>query len=173
MKLNRLAAAALAVASFAAAHASDGTLTFSGSLTSSTCSVSAGSANQTVTLPSLAASTLASAGDTAGAVQFQIAVTGCSGGTATATPYFESGANVTTTGRLANTGNAGNVEIQLLNASLGVMDLKGVNPSAQSSTAAAVSGGSATATFVAKYYATGAASAGSVASSVTYSMVYQ
>lgn len=172
MNIRTLAIAATAAAGLCqGAQASDGTITFNGALQTTTCTITGGG-NQTVTLPTLATSALPSAGTTAGGTGFSIAVTGCSSGT-TATAYFEAGANTNmTTGRLVNTGAAGNVEIQVLNASGTVVNLAGSSVAAQGATAANISGGAATENFIARYYATGATTAGAVTSSVTYSMIY-
>ena len=167
--------AAAALACSMSAQASDGTINFSGQLIASTCVVSAASAAQTVTLPTLATTALTAAGATAGKTAFSIAVTGCSAGTTTAAAYFEPGPTVnSTTGRLINGGAATNVELRLTNASdYSTIDLsKTGSATAQNSLAASVAAGAATANYYAEYYATGATTAGLVSSSVTYSMVY-
>jgi major type 1 subunit fimbrin (pilin) len=164
--------AAIAIASPLAAYASDGTISFSGSLNSSTCTVSSGTSGSfAVNLPSLATSVVTGTGKTGGATPFSISVTGCSGG-ATATTYFESGANLdAATGQLKNTGVAANVELQLQNADTTVINLS--NPTGlQNVHPAAILSNQATSSFIAVYYATGATTAGTVNSSVTYSMVY-
>jgi major type 1 subunit fimbrin (pilin) len=112
---------------------------------------------------------LAAAGATAGDTLFNISLTGCSATTATA--YFEAGANTdASTGRLKT--NATNLQIQLLNASGSAINVAGASTAAQATSAVNVSSGSGTQSFIARYYATGATSAGAVTSSVTYSMVY-
>lgn len=172
MKLHTLALAAAAALLSQAALASDGTITFTGALQNATCTITGGG-NQTVTLPTLATSVLNSAGQTAGDTYFNISVTGCSAGLTGANAYFEAGGNIdTTTGRLKNTGAAGNVQLQLLNGNGTVINLAGVTTAAQNTTATTLVSNAGTQTFIARYYATGATSAGSVASSVTYSMVH-
>lgn len=171
MKTRILAIAAVAALS-QAAQASDGTITFNGALQNATCTITGGG-NQTVTLPTLSTASLASAGTTAGDTLFNIAVTGCTAGLTSANAYFEAGGNIdTATGRLKNTGAATNVQIQLLNGNGSVVNLAGSTSAAQSTVAAALTSGAGTQSFIARYYATGATTAGSVASSVTYSMVY-
>jgi len=172
MKTRILAIAAAAVLLAQGAQASDGTISFTGALQAATCTITGGG-NQTVTLPTLATSTLAAAGATGGDTFFNIAVTGCTGGLTTATAYFEAGANVdSVTGRLKNTGAAANVQIQVLNGSGSVVNLAGATTVAQSTTAASLTSNAGTQSFIARYYATGATTAGAVTSSVTYSMVY-
>ena len=163
--------AGAAILSSMSVLASDGTITFAGQLNTSTCTVSAGSAALAVTLPTLPISALASAGTIAGNTPFALSITGCTT-TATATTYFEAGANVdSTTGRLKNTGGATNVQLKLTNANGSAIDLSKTS-GAQGVTAATVTAGAATPSFAVEYYATGAATAGTVASTVTYSMIY-
>jgi major type 1 subunit fimbrin (pilin) len=170
MKTRILAIAAVAALS-QAAQASDGTITFTGQLNTATCTITGGG-NQTVTLPTLSTAALTSAGATAGDTLFNIAVTGCTAGLTTANAYFEAGGNIdTATGRLKNTAATNNVQIQLLNGSGTVVNLAGVAGS-QNTAAATLTSGAGTQSFIARYYATGATTAGAVASSVTYSMVY-
>ena len=123
-------------------QASDGTITFTGAVTASTCTVSVGgnsttagtnTGDGTVSLPtvslySLPNNTSKTPGNTGAGTFFSMAVTGCT--TATdigATPaapthveiYFEAGPNVDAiTGGLFNTASGGsNVEVNLYNAS--------------------------------------------------------
>lgn len=172
MKIRVLATVAAAIALAQGAYASDGTITFNGALTNATCTITGGG-NQTVTLPTLSTATLATTGATAGGTLFSISVSACTAGLTTATAYFEAGANTDlTTGRLKSTGTAGNVEIQVLNADGTVVNLSGASVAAQGATPAALVASAGTQNFIAQYYAMGATTAGSVASSVTYSMVY-
>lgn len=87
MTLSALMAAA-ACAPFAA-HAADGTISFTGSVTAVSCTPAAGSSRDfTVALSPVAASSLTTVGSPAGTKEFTIAVTGCTSGAARA--YFES-----------------------------------------------------------------------------------
>ena len=168
MKLQRIALAAAAVLLTQAAQASDGTITFNGQLTTSTCTITGGG-NQTVTLPTLSTATLATNGATAGDTLFKIDLTSCTASTANA--YFEAGANTdASTGRLKT--NATNLPIQLLNASGTPINVAGSTTNLQNTTAATITSGSGSQSFIARYFATGATTAGAVTSSVTYSMVY-
>ena len=168
LALSLISAAALPLVS----HASDGTITFAGQLNSTTCTVSSGTSGSfTVTLPTLATTELAASGAVGGSTAFSIAVSGCTTNT-TATAYFESGPNVdTASGRLKNTGTATNVQLQLLTSSGSVINTTAASGS-QNVTGATIASGSATGNFAAQYYATGATAAGTVASSITYSMIY-
>ena len=85
MKFNRTgmigAAVALAAAMPMASHATDGTISFEGTIVSQTCTINGngtGSKNFTVSLPNVSASTLFAAGETAGRTPFNIQLTDCS-----------------------------------------------------------------------------------------------
>lgn len=161
-----------------AASATDGTITFTGSITDTTCEivVNGGSADATVTLPTVSANALANVGDTAGTTPFTIALSNCSGTSlATASTWFEAGTYVDAdTGRLLNSGDAANVDVQLLNSNLGVITAGGTSGSSQQNDVAVdISGGSGTLNYYAQYYATASVGAGSVTSSVNYSIVYE
>lgn len=173
MKIRTLATIAAAIALAQGAHASDGTITFNGALTASTCTITGGG-NQTVTLPTLSTAMLATAGATAGGTAFSISVTACTAGLTTAKAYFEAGVNTDlATGRLKSTGAAANVQIQVLNGDTGaVMNLAAPSVAAQGGPAGGLTAGAGTENYIAQYYATGATTAGPVTSSVTYSMVY-
>lgn len=181
-KLLLTASSSLLLASAASqAFAYDGVITFNGTVTAETCTISAagGTNNGTVTLPTVATSALAKAADTAGSTQFTIALSNCSGAAKQAAAWFESGSNVNpATGRLINTGTASNVDVALYNIgatnpiNVGQGNGFGTSGSPFNITGSA---GSATATlnYQAKYYATAAATAGSVVASVNYTIQYQ
>ena len=173
MNRNLLATSLLAIAVIApmSAQASDGTINFAGTLSESTCTITA-PASFTVTLPTLSTTTLAAAAATAGNTSFSVGLTNCSSLMAGATMYFEAGANVNTTnGRLNNTGTATNVQIQIRNSDGTVVDASKAS-TFQGAAAATVASNAATMRYAANYYATGATTAGSVVSAVTYSVVY-
>ncbi|AOI68794.1 fimbrial protein [Burkholderia ubonensis] len=157
-----------------AAHATDGTITFNGAIEAQTCtiSVNGGDKDATVQLPTVSASTLAAKGQTAGATNFTIALSECSGKATQVRAFFEAGPNVDgTSGNLNNTnGAATNVQVQLLNAD-GVA-LKAGDESQRSYAATTLSNGAATMIYGAQYYATGASTAGDVRTSVTYAIDY-
>src|ERR1700676_1778885 len=116
------------------ANAADGTITFIGAVTDTTCSIDAkavGAADKDVTLPTVTSSTLGSKASTAGttaATDLTFALSGCSTETK-AVARFENGptidqttgflANQAPPGPLGNRGPAGaqNVQVRLLNAS--------------------------------------------------------
>ena len=173
MKKIILAASALALGSVAA-HAADGTVTINGMVTDQTCEVNANSKDITVTLPTVGVGSLATAGTTAGRTPFTINLDNCKAGDVSA--FFETGGNVdAASGRLNNTGEAENVQVQLLSDSSAVIPVLANATQADVTTTATVAqdGGSAALNYYAEYYATGAAEAGSVATSVQYTINYQ
>ena len=173
MKKIILAASALALGSVAA-HAADGTVTINGMVTDQTCEVSANSKDITVTLPTVGVGSLATAGTTAGRTPFTINLENCKAGQVSA--FFETGGNVdAASGRLNNTGNASNVQVQLLSDSSVVIPVLANAAQAPVTTKATVAkdADSAALNYYAEYYATGDATVGNVATSVQYTINYQ
>ena len=169
---NTSLAAALSMLACVGAQASDGTVTVNGTVTNATCTTIIGngtaSSSFTVTLPTVNKNSLAVAGNTTGATAFTIGVSGCSGATAI-TPFFEAGTNVNASGRLTNTGTATNVEVQITTPAGAVV---AIGSSAQLLTTTTLVGNAATVQYIARYYATGVAGAGSYASTFTYVISY-
>jgi major type 1 subunit fimbrin (pilin) len=175
-----LSAALVAVVSATAlaprtASAVDGTITINGTINASTCKINGANspAAVAVTLPTVSTTSLNAAGAVAGRTPFTLALTNCTGLTK-ATTFFEPGPTINTDGNLKNaTGTATGVEVQLLNGA----DFSAINLSAasgsQNSTQATLTGGAANLTYYAQYYATAAAAAGTVATSVQFTMLYQ
>lgn len=173
--INALALTGIAMAS-QAAFASDGTITVTGSVVDSTCTVAstAGGKDFTVALPAVSKTTLAAAGNTAGATGFGIKLNGCSPASGNVHTHFDAGATVDpNTGRLTlNAGGASNVQIQIKNADGSVIKA-GADSTLQNSKTTALAAGAAQLNYIMEYYATGAATAGAANSSVTYTIAYQ
>lgn len=173
----------LGLASFGA-NAADGTITFTGTVSDTTCSIngaaSGSPANLAVTLPTVSAGTLAAQGAVAGTsspTDMTLALSGCSGTATKAIAAFENGPTVDQgTGYLTNqaaSGPASNVEVRLLNASLQPINITtGLNNDIAGH-GATISGGAANMKYFAQYYATGKAQSGAVATTVQYTMQYQ
>ncbi|WP_199102208.1 fimbrial protein [Aquitalea sp. ASV11] len=159
------------------AHASDGTISFTGDISSDTCSISAanGTNDGTVTLPIVSASALASPAATAGATQFSITLSGCPQPFKQAAAWFESGSNVdAATGRLINTGTAGNVDVALYNINSNTPINIGQGSGFGSSGAAFdITNSSAILNYRASYYAKNAVTAGTVIATVNYTVQYE
>ena len=174
MKKIILAASALALGSVAA-HAADGTITITGQVTDQTCTINGGTEDIAVTLPTVGTSTLAAAGQTAGRTPFTISLTNCAaaaGAAGEVATYFEPGANTNADGYLNNTGNATNVQVQLLGDNNEVIKVL-AGAVQNNSQVVTVDGGSANLNYYAQYYATSPATAGTVETAVQYTIVYQ
>ncbi|MGC1549122.1 MAG: hypothetical protein WA777_11390 [Rhodanobacter sp.] len=149
-------------------------------LTAPSCTLTTGSQNIAVKLPTVASSSLATAGQVAGATAFSISITGCPTSVTKLTTFFNSGGNIdTTSGNLLNNGSAANIEVQLLNgpggsaAAYSVINLTGAQASAQNSSQYSLVGTGATLNYYAQYIAYGgAAGAGTVNTSVTFTIAY-
>ena len=173
-----LAITALLLAPFVC-HAVDGTVTINGKVTDETCTINGGASSFAVQLPTVSKSSLNAANAFSGAMPFSIALTGCANVTSgNVSVYFEPDPTKINmaTGRLFNTGTAGtNVEVELLNSGMGIMDLSKSSGN-QNSTAVNLSGTSATLTYYARYKSlaalTTANGVGTVAASVTYTVIY-
>lgn len=163
---KQLATLAL-LAAAGSAFAVDGTVTVTGTVSSATCTVTPSST--TVTLPTVSRTSLAAAGQVAGITPWSVSVSSCSA--STMNTYFEYGSTINASGRLINAGTAANVEGQILNSSLGVVNLAG-GPGSQNTTAVTVTSNAATQQFYVRYFATGAATAGTFSSSFTFTLIY-
>ena len=178
MKTASIAALAIALALPASASAADGTLRFEGSVIAPTCVLTNGPtpADIRVKLPAVAVSALSAAGQTAGRTPFFIRVADCDAATAQVQTYFEPGPTINTSSNnlslQGGAGNAGNVELQLLNADHSQV-LLGNPLGLQNTQSVAVESGGAALRYYAQYVATGAATAGAANSSVTFTMIYQ
>ena len=139
MTKQTLAAAVLALCGFAAssAHAADGTITITGSVSGTTCTISGGTgaspgsgANFPVVLDRVQTSALKAAGDTAGAKRYFVYVGGsggCPDGTKVAVRYEPTSPGINpATGNLRNTATAtpaSRVEVQILDGASNTGDL--------------------------------------------------
>ncbi|AOY02228.1 hypothetical protein BJP62_05925 [Jeongeupia sp. USM3] len=173
MKAKMTLAAIAIAAGFSAmsASAADGTISFTGEISASTCEVSGASGAVDVTLPTVGLTSLKAAGDTAGATPFSISVTNCAMGGKTYA-YFEAGANTNSQGRLDSTGSATGVEVEILNKDETPINVGGAGDQGVAKVDVDASG-DATLQYLARYYATAAAGAGNVATSVQYSVIYE
>ncbi|MBN3834699.1 fimbrial protein [Burkholderia sp. Ac-20344] len=175
--LSILMATAGLLAAASSAQAADGTITITGEITAQTCNISGdgGGKDFTVTLPNVSTSALSVAGSTAGRKPFRINLSNCSPNSGNASVYFEPGTTVNAqTGQLFNaTGDAKNVEVGLLNKDGSKIEL-GKAQAQQNSQTVPIAAGSAELNYYAQYVATGGAStAGTVNTSVMYSVSYQ
>ncbi|MPW15386.1 fimbrial protein [Paraburkholderia sp. CNPSo 3157] len=166
------------------AHAADGTITINGAVSDTTCSIngvaSGSPANVTTTLPTVPTGSLASTGAVAGTSNLgdiKLALSGCSGSATKAVAHFENGPTVDqNSGYLVNQASASpaqNVEVRLLNAQMQPINILTTANNDLAANGATISGGAAVLNYFAQYYATGKAQAGSVNTTVQYTMQYQ
>lgn len=177
--MNKIAiaiAGALTLGAAASAQAqSDGTISFTGQVLATSCAINGGTpgsgGNMTVPLPAVAANALDKDGARFGETPFKITV-----GTNTdpcsqinVQAYFHNRGNVNAAGRLNNTGTATNVNVAVLNEDRADINLTN---NTNSKVVALDGDGKAELNFYGEYYATGAATAGTVTSGVEYSLIY-
>lgn len=186
LKLASAAAIALGLAIAGSASAqSGGTITFTGSVTDATCTVSGGTGtdggtgNFTVALDEVNVNQLAAANDVANAKQFSVIIGGpgqgsCQDGTVATMSFLPSSPRIdAATGALRNalSGEAQNAQIQLLR---GGMTGNAINlASGTEQFMATVANNTATIPFGVQYLAVnGAATPGLVSTSVVYAVTY-
>lgn len=156
----------------AAAFASDGRITISGELTGETCKVNGGTGGDlVVTLDPTGTTALAKVGETAARKPFRITLSDCPG-TGTVKAGFEPGENTDlVSGRLNlihSSSTATNVQLELRNGDDSVIKIgdsstiKGVD----------IDNKGAVLDYKVGYYATGAATSGTVNTTVFYSIIY-
>ncbi|MBB6248051.1 type 1 fimbrial protein [Rhodanobacter sp. A1T4] len=173
--------AALVPQTTEAANTSSGTISFTGTLTASTCTVAVNGSTSTlaIALPTtpLVNGVLSTAGSSAGWTAVTLTLSSCTSltGYTKVFPYFTGTGIDTTTGYLSNTGTATNVEVALSNGQslTNVLTLQGAS-GAQNAGTQLLSAATPTFAYYAGYVApTAAATAGSVAASVQYNLNYQ
>lgn len=172
-----------AAGSASAASSAGGVITFHGQINDETCTVQGGSGtdggrdNFSVTLASVGASQLASAGATAALKPFQVIIGGpgqgtCEDGKVGSMYFLPSSPQVSAaTGNLTNVlaGESTKAEIQLLKGNNSVIDLRSQASGQQNFT---IANNTATLDYQAQYYATGAATPGKLETNVIYAVVY-
>lgn len=172
MKKLLLVAAIVALAPMSA-MAVDGTINVTGQVTASTCKINNAVSPATidVVLPTVSTTSLNANAVTAGNKAFTIALSEC-GALTQAVTYFEQGANTLANGNLKSNGTANNVQVRLLNNDLTAIDVSKAS-TLQNSKPVAISSGAANLNYWAQYYAIGQATAGTVTTSVQFTMQYQ
>ncbi|USD62143.1 type 1 fimbrial protein [Vibrio sp. SCSIO 43140] len=154
-------------------------LFFQGEVTDETCTVSINGdeANPIILLPRVPKSELAASGDVAGAIDFDVSISGCTGDAVNPTGINTVfvGNQVTTNGNLGNIGSATNVELQIVDTTGTKINFNNNNGFfvGTNDLGLAVSETQKTATYKVQYYATGAATPGTVDGSLQYAISYQ
>lgn len=171
MKTIKYVAATLALTAAGSAFAADVTLNFNGSLLLPTCSVSAGTANQTIPLGTARSTDFSAVGSTQNPIAFEIDLQSCS--TGTNVTMNVSGTQVgTNVGVLTNTGSAAGVGVQLLStATVGATTGTALVLNSNISRGA-ISGTSMTIPLAAQFYRTGTMSGGTVSAVATVNFIY-
>jgi major type 1 subunit fimbrin (pilin) len=174
------------------AQAADGKIWFEGKVTLQTCKINGLSKNADlkVPLPTVSTSASTGVGERADNTPFELKLTECAAAATTAYPHFELGSSVDQTmGCLVNLGtgpgSATNVQVALLNGDQSPVDLAAepseqnvqigtLKPVTTGSRETSKTTGQATLKFYAEYVATdGAATGGTVNTSVLYTMLYE
>lgn len=166
------------------AQAADGTITINGVITDTTCSIngkaSGSQADIAVTLPTVTAGSLASAGQTAGTSNLgdiKLTLSGCTGSATKAVARFENGPTVDQgSGNLVNKAAvtpAANLQVRLLNVNMQPINILTNANNDVTANGATIASGAATLNYFAQYYATGKATSGNVSTSAQYTMTYQ
>ena len=176
LKPSTLLATVLALAPLTS-QATDGEINITGKITANTCDITSGTAGkQAVTLPTIMANSLQSAGATAGRTPFTITLANCTPDSGKVALYFEPGTGTDmTTGKLKNTAAtaASNVQVALLNADLSDIALDQPQGS-QNSQWVDITAGSADLGYFAEYYSqAGSATAGDVKADTYFTLTYQ
>lgn len=167
--------AALAAVPFFSFAQSSNTITFRGEVAEQTCSVAVNgnASSPVVLLPTVSTSDLAAAGSSAGQTDFTVSVSGC---TASVTPKSVNTVflpnNATASGNIANTGTATNVSLQLLDPTAPAMAFPLTGGYAAPGLQVAANETAASHNFAVRYFAEGAATAGTVIGAVQYSVAY-
>ncbi|MEH0833534.1 type 1 fimbrial major subunit FimA [Pectobacterium cacticida] len=179
MKIKTLAIVVLSALSLSSAALAEtvngGTVHFKGEVVNAACAVDAGSVDQTVQLGQVRSAKLAEAGNTSTAVGFNIQLNDCDTTVATKASVAFSGTAVdatnTTVLALQNSaaGGATNVGVQILDSTGTPLALDGATFGA----AATLNDGTNTIPFQARYYATGAATAGTANADATFKVQYE
>jgi major type 1 subunit fimbrin (pilin) len=176
---TKILAALVAVGAAQAVSAFDGTITFNGVITPTTCTINGGNGGNdfAVELPTVE-HTAVDFNQAAGRTLFQIVLTDCTPASGSVHTYFEPiNSNIdAVTGYLQNTAAAGatNVEISLRNGDGTWIDLRAAD-GGQNSKAMAISSGGAVLKYYAEYQGVNnlLVEPGLVTSAVVYSLAYQ
>lgn len=156
---------AAALACSTAAQAADGTINFTGNITTAACTIDTASATQTVNLGTITASTFTgTAGVAVAPTRFTIALSACPDTLTSATVKFDGTANSTNSNLLALSSGQGATGV-----GIGIYESNGTTLIPLQTAAAAVSftSGAASVSYIAKYVSTAASVTAGSANAVT------
>lgn len=159
-------------APISAAMASDGTITFTGDISDTTCNISVNGKNSSteIKFDPISSSALSSAGEVANEKPITLSLTNCTNPTENVRALFESAQTDYSTGNLSNKGTATNVQVQLLDNQH--MPIKLGDGSQTNGPSFKIVDSIATLNYYARYYATGKVAGGNVDTLVNYSLSY-
>ena len=178
MKIKTLALVMLSALTSAAAYAdtvNGGTVHFKGEVVNAACAVDAGSIDQTVQLGQVRSAKLAAAGQTSSAVGFNIQLNDCDTTVSEKAAIAFTGTAIDSTNptvlALQNSaaGGATNVGVQILDRTGVPLALDGATFGAQTT----LNDGTNVIPFQARYFATGAATAGTANADATFKVQYE
>lgn len=182
MGINKVALVIMSAFSFTSAVAladtttvNGGTVHFKGDVVNAACAVDAGSTDQTVPMGQVRSAKLATAGSTSSAVGFNIQLNDCDTSVSTKASVAFSGTAIDATNTTvlalqgSASGGATNVGIQILDNKGKPLALDG----ATFSSATTLNDGPNVIPFQARYYAIGAATAGSANADATFKVQYE
>lgn len=174
MEKTLLASSLIAVIAFpiSAAMAADGTITFTGEITNTTCNISVNGRNSSteIKFDPISVSALSKAGEVANEQPVTLALTNCQNPTENVRALFNSTETDNSTGNLKNRGTATNVQVQLLDKSRKPIHLG--DGSQSSGPSFKIVNEMATLNYFARYYATAKVDGGDVDTVVNYSLSY-
>ncbi|MEL4013220.1 type 1 fimbrial major subunit FimA [Dryocola clanedunensis] len=152
-----------------------GAIHFKGEVVNAACAIDAGSADQTIQLGQVRSARLATAGSNSSAVGFKIQLNDCDTTVSTKAAVAFTGVAVSSAYdtvlalQSSAAGSAGNVGVQILDGQGVALKLDG----ATFSNPVTLNDGTSILPFQARYYATGAATAGTANADATFKVQYQ
>lgn len=155
-----------------ATMAANGTITFTGDISNTTCNISVNGRNSSTTIvfEPISASALSKAGEVASELPVTLTLTNCENPTENVRALFESPETDSITGNLKNKGSATNVQVQLMDNSR--QPIKLGDGSQANGPSFKIVDNMATLDYFARYYATDKVEAGDVSTVVNYSISY-
>lgn len=179
MKKILFSALAAGTGAFALSAHATSQINFDGEVVAETCETNVNGVPTptpvNVSLPHVSVNALAAAGARAGETRFTVGLANCVGALTTAAAHFEDGPSVTPEGRLRNmTGTATNVELELTDENNAGASIKVGDANQRTNTQhGAIVGGALSLPYGVQYYATDAATPGTVNSLVRFTVDYQ
>lgn len=157
---------------FPAAIAANGTITFTGEISNTTCNISINGRNSSTVIKfdPISASALSKPGEVANEQPVTLSLTNCQNPTENVRALFDSAETDSSTGNLKNKGTAANVQVQLLDSGREPIHLG--DGSQSNGPSFKIVDQMATLNYFARYYATDKVDGGNVNTVVNYSLSY-